>query len=55
VGTCVYKQHLLSGGAVDRLLRDFENVLDFMTTQPERPISEIRVSLNELFNPSETT
>jgi acyl-CoA synthetase (AMP-forming)/AMP-acid ligase II/acyl carrier protein len=51
VGTCVYKQHLLSGGAIDRLLRDFEDVLDFMTTQPDRPISEIRVSRNELFNP----
>jgi non-ribosomal peptide synthetase component F len=51
VGTCVYKQHLLSAGAIDRLLRDFEDVLDFMTTQPERPISEIRVSLNELSNP----
>jgi hypothetical protein len=26
-------------------------VLDLMTTQPERPISEIHVSLDELSNP----
>jgi hypothetical protein len=26
-------------------------VLELMTTQPERPISEIRVSLNELSSP----
>ena len=35
---------------IDRLLRDFQEVLELMTTQPERPISEIRVSLNELSN-----
>ena len=29
---------------------DFQEVLERMTTQPERPISEIRVSLNELSN-----
>ena len=47
VGTCVYKPHLFRAGIIDRLLRDFEKVLERMTTQPEQPISAIRVSLNE--------
>ena len=50
VGTCVYKPHLFGAGTIDRLLGDFQEVLERMTTQPERPISEIRVSLNELSN-----
>ena len=32
---------------IDRLLHDFQKVLEHMVTQPERPISAIRVSLNE--------
>ena len=51
VGTCIYKPFLFRARAIDRLLRDFEEVLERMTTQPERPISEMRVSLNELSNP----
>jgi hypothetical protein len=51
VGTCVYKPHLFRARTIDRLLRDFQEVLELMTTQPERPISEFRVSLNELTNP----
>jgi hypothetical protein len=51
VGTCVYKPHLFGAGTIDRLLGDFQEVLERMTTQPERPISEIRVSLNELSSP----
>jgi acyl-CoA synthetase (AMP-forming)/AMP-acid ligase II len=47
VGTCVYKPHLLRAKTIDRLLRDFQGVLQRMTMQPERPISAIRVSLNE--------
>ena len=46
-GTCVYKPHLFSAAKIDRLLRDFQEVLERMITQPERPISTIRVSLNE--------
>jgi non-ribosomal peptide synthetase component E (peptide arylation enzyme) len=47
VGCCIYKTHLLSAKTIDRLLRDFQEVLEQMVTQPERPISELRVSLNE--------
>jgi acyl-CoA synthetase (AMP-forming)/AMP-acid ligase II len=50
VGTCVYKPFLFRARTIDRLLRDFEEVLERMTTHPERPISEMRVSLNELSN-----
>jgi acyl-CoA synthetase (AMP-forming)/AMP-acid ligase II len=46
-GTCVYKPHLFQAGTIDRLLRDFQEVLDRMTAQPDQPISAIRVSLNE--------
>jgi acyl-CoA synthetase (AMP-forming)/AMP-acid ligase II len=45
-GSCVYKPHLFRATAIDRLLRDFQDVLERMVTQPERPISAIRVSLN---------
>jgi acyl-CoA synthetase (AMP-forming)/AMP-acid ligase II len=48
VGTCVYKPHLFHVGTIDRLLFNFVEVLEGMTTQPERPISEIRVSMDEL-------
>jgi acyl-CoA synthetase (AMP-forming)/AMP-acid ligase II len=41
VGTCIYKPHLFSAGEIDRLLQDFESVIQQMTAQPERPISEI--------------
>jgi acyl-CoA synthetase (AMP-forming)/AMP-acid ligase II/acyl carrier protein len=47
VGTCVYKPHVFDTKAIDRLLRDFEQVLEHVITQPERPISEIPVSLDE--------
>ena len=49
-GTCIYKPFLFRASAIDRLLRDFEQVLERMTTRPERPISEMRISLNELSN-----
>jgi len=32
---------------IDRLLRDFQEVLEQMVGQPERPISAIRVSLRK--------
>ena len=44
VGTCVYKPHLLGAEVVDRLLRDFQQVLERMVVQPERAISEMVVS-----------
>jgi hypothetical protein len=46
-GTCVYKPHSFDAKAIDRLLRDFKRVLERIVTQPERPISTIRVSWNE--------
>jgi hypothetical protein len=46
-GTCVYKPHLFQAATIDRLLRDFQEVLARMTAQPEQPISAICVSLNE--------
>ena len=45
VGSCIYKPHLFSAKSVDRLLRDFRNVLENMVAQPDRPISSIRVPL----------
>jgi hypothetical protein len=42
VGTCIYKPHLFSAKAIDRLIRDFEKVIEQMVMQPERPISAIR-------------
>jgi hypothetical protein len=52
-GSCVYKPHLFEATAIDRLLRDFQSVLEQMVTQPERPISAICAPLNEkTSNPS---
>jgi acyl-CoA synthetase (AMP-forming)/AMP-acid ligase II len=44
VGTCVYKPDFFGARAVDRLLRDFQGVLECMVAQPTRPISEMAVS-----------
>ena len=44
VGTCAYKPHLFGAEAVDRLLQDFQVVLECMILQPERPISVIAAS-----------
>jgi hypothetical protein len=46
-GSCVYKPHLFGSKDIDRLLRDFQSVLKQMVTRPERPISAIRIPLNE--------
>jgi hypothetical protein len=46
-GTCVYKPHLFCAGTIDCLLRDFQEVLERMTGQPDQPISAIRVSLKQ--------
>ena len=45
VGCCVYKPHLFRARMIDSLLRDFRKVLEMMLTQPEQPISKIRISL----------
>jgi non-ribosomal peptide synthetase component F len=42
-GTCIYNPRLFSAGEIDRLLQDFEHVIEQMAAQPERPISAIRV------------
>jgi acyl-CoA synthetase (AMP-forming)/AMP-acid ligase II len=47
VGTCVYKPYLFEPTTIDRLLGDFQAVLEQMLTQPEKPISAIRVLLKE--------
>jgi acyl-CoA synthetase (AMP-forming)/AMP-acid ligase II len=44
VGSCVYKPHLFDAMIIDRFLVDFQSVIEQMVTQPERPISSIRVS-----------
>lgn len=44
-GTCAYKPHLFTARMIDRLLRDFETVLERMVTDPSQPISTMRVSL----------
>lgn len=46
-GSCVYKPHLFSAAAINRLLRDFREVLEHMVTHPNRPISEICAALDE--------
>jgi acyl-CoA synthetase (AMP-forming)/AMP-acid ligase II len=47
VGTCVYNPQLFSVRTVDRLLRNFQKVLEQMVMRPEQPISEFLVSLGE--------
>jgi acyl-CoA synthetase (AMP-forming)/AMP-acid ligase II/acyl carrier protein len=46
-GTCVYKPNLFSPRVIDRMLQDFQQVLESMVKQPARPISAICASLNE--------
>jgi acyl-CoA synthetase (AMP-forming)/AMP-acid ligase II len=44
-GSCIYKPYFFDAMTIDHLLRDFQGVLRHMVTQPERPISKIRLSL----------
>ena len=44
VGTCEYKPYLFGDEAIDRLLQDFQQVLEQMVSQPERPISRMAMS-----------
>ena len=43
-GTCAYKPHLFTARMIDRLLRNFETVLERMVSCPSQPISTIHVS-----------
>jgi len=53
VGTCVYKPHF-STATIERLLRDFQQVLEQMVMQPERSISVIAVSKKTEVEPLNT-
>jgi non-ribosomal peptide synthetase component F len=44
VGTCVYKPKLFGARVIDRLLKDYQKVLEHMVAHPQRPISKIPVS-----------
>jgi hypothetical protein len=46
LGACVYKPDLFGADAIDRLLRDFQKVLELMVVHPERSISEMVVTSN---------
>jgi non-ribosomal peptide synthetase component F len=48
IGTCVYKPHLFAAETIDRMLGGLQQVLEHMLVQPERPISDIGVSLESL-------
>ena len=42
-GSCAYKRDLFNVKTIDRLLRDFQEVLEHMVRQPDVPISAIHV------------
>ena len=42
VGSCIYKPHLFGSKWIDRLLADFQRILEQMVSEPERRISTIR-------------
>ena len=44
-GCCIYKPYLFEARNIDRFIQDFQEVLQHMVTQPERPVLEICVSL----------
>jgi acyl-CoA synthetase (AMP-forming)/AMP-acid ligase II len=44
VGSCIYKPHLFGAKWIDRLLADFQGILEQMASEPERRISTIRFS-----------
>jgi non-ribosomal peptide synthetase component F len=43
IGTFVYKPRLFASETIDRMLDHFEQVLENMIVEPERPISAIPV------------
>jgi hypothetical protein len=46
-GYCICQPHLFVARTINRLLRDFQEVLEWMVMQSERPISAIRISLKK--------
>jgi acyl-CoA synthetase (AMP-forming)/AMP-acid ligase II len=44
IGSCIYQPHLFGSKWIDRLLADFQKILDHMASEPERRISTIRFS-----------
>jgi acyl-CoA synthetase (AMP-forming)/AMP-acid ligase II len=44
IGSCIYQPHLFGSKWIDRLLADFQKVLEQMASEPERRISTIRFS-----------
>ena len=44
VGTCVYKPHLFGLKWIDRLLGDFQKILEQMASEPGRRNSTIRIA-----------
>jgi acyl-CoA synthetase (AMP-forming)/AMP-acid ligase II len=44
VGSCIYQPHLFSSRWIDRLLADFQKILEQMASEPEQRISTIRFS-----------
>jgi acyl-CoA synthetase (AMP-forming)/AMP-acid ligase II len=46
VGSCIYKPHLFSTKSIDRLFRDYREVLELMVKQPQRHISAVPIAIN---------
>jgi hypothetical protein len=44
VGSCIYKPHRFDSKWIDRLIADFQRILEQMASEPERRISTIRLS-----------
>jgi len=44
VGSCIYKPHLFGLKWIDRLLGDFQKILEQMASEPERRNSTIRIA-----------
>ena len=44
MGSCIYQPHLFGSKWIDRLLADFQKILEHMASEPERRISTIRFS-----------
>jgi hypothetical protein len=44
LGSCIYKPHLFGLKSIDRLLADFQKILEQMASEPERRISTIRIA-----------
>src|ERR1700688_3822164 len=44
IGSCIYKPHRFDSKWIDRLLADFQRILEQVASEPERRISTIRLS-----------